>query len=75
MDVDKDFLLEQLEIQAQQFENDGDVTSAQMIRDLINKASKEYTDDAFIGVEMKITIDKFDGEYKDGDTPVETIEF
>lgn len=74
MEITKEFIIEQLELQADHFESIGDKVSANKIRDLINKDINKK-DDAFVDVELTVQIDKFDGERKDGDLPVETIIF
>lgn len=77
MDISKDFIIQQLELQAQHFESLGDNDSAKQVRDVINKASKrtEENDSTFLDVDLSIRIDKYDGEIKDGDKPVESILF
>ena len=73
--IDKDFLLEQLELQAKNFESIGDEKSANTIRNLINKACLIKNDKTSIDVNMTLTLKKFDGEIKPGDEPVETLVF
>lgn len=73
MEISREFILEQLELQAQHFESIDDQDSADQIRKLINRDNIDKQDDAFIGVNMTVKVDKYDGEIKAGDKPVETI--
>lgn len=73
MEISREFILEQLELQAQHFESIDDQKSADQIRSMINKDNINKQDDAFIGVNMTVRVDKYDGEIKDGDKPVESI--
>ncbi len=77
-EIDRRFLLEQLELQIKNLEEAGDKLSADMIRVLIVEAGlskREIEDSTPVNVNMTLTLKKFNGEIKEGDKPVETIVF
>jgi excinuclease UvrABC nuclease subunit len=75
MITDAEQLIEQLRLQADIFEQNGDLEQANAVRELINSIDKGKNDSATIGVNMTITVDKYDGDIEPGKEPVETIVF
>lgn len=65
-----DFIVSKMHEQATEFEKNGDLDSANAIRELINSLKGNRKDDAEVTINERTTIEVFEGDNTDGD-PIE----